>query len=528
MPHAIIYTRIFFERHSAVCLSSIALFIFFLSFGYGLNKKMDGVFTTPLDTRAQQMASAISDTAYNLDLRHAVHNKIYHTLLKGGMSDVPSNYEPIGLTAPPYKDTELWNKLILKATTLEGISKPSIADGTLSFVYAEDLGLIDFYKFSFRFFGFNIEGFYKTYFLLMGISLLLLFCGFWKRPSLLLLANILLFGIFLSICSIDNPDYSVSTVSNGRFLNSLVIIPAFHLTALLWMRPKFNGISLVATLFQSIFLGCIISMRGVGIWAVLVLSLSVLILIIKIRSDWDILTMKQFFRFITTWPIVVIFSGLLLTNVYFKSNIHPAYTTMDELLPEHFFWHSLAYGIGIGNPDYLIPEINGKRGDELGTAMGNEYLKRIIGFEHPNPSIYYASSLFPTWGRVRSYERVVKAAVLDFVFKHPFYMTRLVLITKPKIIVQMHFIAFKQTVSRNFGYVGMLAILFVALFLIFPWSQSNDTDYKLGIKVVGGLTAASLLPSIIAYPSFISSSDLFSLASSLLISSCLAYIWKFR
>jgi hypothetical protein len=161
----------------------LALAMFGLSFVYGLNRGMDRMFAGPLDTRAQQIASAISDVAYNLDLRYAVHGKVLTALTNGGMSDLTANIQPLGLKYPDYiSDPILWNSLLNQVTRLEGITaSPSVSDGTLTFIHVEDLGLVDFFKLSFRLFGYNAQGFFKTYFLLLSLGLSCLFCAFWSK-----------------------------------------------------------------------------------------------------------------------------------------------------------------------------------------------------------------------------------------------------------------------------------------------------------------------------------------------------------
>ena len=515
-------------RYASACLFVFAVAVVGLSIVYGLKKGMDGVFATPLDTRAQQMAAAISDSAYNLDLKYAMHSRVFDTLLKGGMSDVPDNYRPLGLRSPPYRDTAFWNALITKAATLEGIKgTPSVADRTLNFIFVEDHGLVDFYKLSFRLFGYNIQGFFNIYFLMLGATVCLFFAAFWTRQGILLSGNLLLVGLFVAICCMENPEYGISTVSNGRFLNTLVVLPVFHLAVLLLAPPRVTIVGFLAALAQAAFVGFVITMRGNAIWALLFFGISAFGLIaMKVYAHWANRPLRDFVRGAITWPMVAIVLGVVSVQVHHKANVHPAYAAMDELQAGHYFWHSLAYGLGMGEPESVLPELDGRRGDELGTYLGNIYLKRIIGFEHPNPSIYFASNLFPEWGRPKSYERVVRSAFLDFARTHPGYVLHVTFIVKPRMLVRLYFDALKRTVSRNAGYLALIAMLLVATLWVVPKSAVHSGDFRYGIWLIGGLAAAALLPSLAAYPAMISSGDAFALIVALLVAGAVASGWE--
>jgi hypothetical protein len=47
----------------SLVMLALVLALFWLSYMYGLNRGMDRLFAGPLNTRAQQIASAISDVA---------------------------------------------------------------------------------------------------------------------------------------------------------------------------------------------------------------------------------------------------------------------------------------------------------------------------------------------------------------------------------------------------------------------------------------------------------------------------------
>lgn len=485
----------------SLVMLGLALILFVEAYGYGVSRGMDRLFGGPLDTRAQQMAAAISDTAYGMDLRYGAHGAIKAALTKGGMSDVPENLASLGLKYPDnVRNTKLWNDLLEKVTHLDYLSMPPrTADGTLVFIHSEDLGVVDFFKLSFHLFGYNIQGFYNTYFLLFGTGLILVFVAFWSRPGVLMGANFLLFGFLFAIYRLD---YTVDSIADGRSLATLAILPIYHLMVLLWTSPRWTVIGIVSAAFQVILLMCVVTMRGSAQWGVILLGISIFALIIwKARSCWSTQPISALVRSCLTWPMIVIVLVSTTFSIYHRGRIHPAYFVLDETNPGHLFWHSLAYGLSdIPDIDAHIPGLNGVRGDGLPTYLGNAYLKKIMGYEPPSLSAYYASDFFPYLGRMKTYERVVRAAYLDYIREHPFQMLSYTFITKPYLTVTLFF----ETVSRV-AYKYTTRVVLFGLTLILALRMLRPTvrlqrDLTLGSLVIGGMTLAVSLPAVVTYP----------------------------
>src|SRR5205814_429047 len=145
----------------------------------------------------------------------------------------------LGLSHPGnMTDPKLIDRVLQNATRLTGITgNVKFGDRTLVLVQAEDLGMVDYYKLSFRLFGFTIEGFYYTYWLLLAVSAALFIICFWRSPAFLLTLNVLLMAHFLAITYVvlgfpDAPPLLIGNVHDGRFLSVLGIIPALHLMLL--------------------------------------------------------------------------------------------------------------------------------------------------------------------------------------------------------------------------------------------------------------------------------------------------------
>lgn len=481
-------------------MALVAVALIVAGIAYGMNRGMHKLFSGALDTRSQQIAAAISDTAYGLNLKYAFHAKIRDTLRLGGMSDVAENLKPLGIKYPEhFTDTKLWNDLLQKAAHLDGISKSvGFSAKTLDFMTAEDVGLVDYYKLSFRLFGYNVQGFFYTYFVLLGISVALAIVAFWPRPGILVGMNLLLFGLFLTICRIDDVD----SVANGRFLATLSVVAVFHLAVLIWAPPRMAIRTVATTVLQVSYLAFVLTVRNSAMWGVLFLL--ALIAISAIRKGgplWAVEPLKSFVRKIVAWPAVVVVLGLGIAGAYHKATIHPVYFALDELFPEHLFWHAVARGLGyLDDIDSRIPGLDGRREDALPTYLANAYMKRIIGIEPERFISYYSSSHFPHLGRMRSYERLVREAYLDFARQYPIAMLRLTFVIKPMDLLRLTYTSFLATVSKDGKYVAIaFSVLLLGLAIVNP-RRRYKSEVNLGLKIIGGMAAASTLPSIVAYP----------------------------
>ena len=501
------------------------------SFILGLSSGMDRTLAGPLDTRVLQIASALSDVTYELNMRYALHGRIADTLLAGGMSEVPVNYKSAGLSHPEYfTDAERWNQLLQKAATGSLSHNVSVMDGTLRFIQTEDLGLVDFYKLSFRLFGYKIQGFFYTYFLLLLVSVALLFAAFWTRPGVLLAANALLFGLFISVCAVSLPGtMSYPTVASGRFFGTLALFAALHLVLILWAPPPSSRLCIGLAVAQALFLGFVITMRSNVMWVVILVLLSVLTLVAwHARCSWKTVMLGEFARSMLTWPMISVVLACAAVPAYQRIIMHPGYTVLEETHPGHFFWHSLAYGLGLGDVESVMPEIAGERDDRLGSALGNAYLKQTTGFEHPNISMYYASNLFPGLGRPRAYERVVRSAFLDFALKHPGYLLRLTFITKPRLIARLFYQSSKEVFRRYWLLIAGAGLLLGIASRVVLRSASSLDDFKFTLLVTAGLLCGSLLPAFAAYPLMQSMGDAFAFFYALLASVSLIELARMR
>jgi hypothetical protein len=475
--------------HSTVMLV-LALILIGTCFVYALNNRMDRIFSGSLHTRVQQMAAAISDLAYDLDLGYASHARVNAVLNESNMTDAARTIEYM-------TNIVMWDYLLNKASHLDGITRNiGVNNGTLLLMQAEDFGMVDFFKLSFLLFGYRISSFFYTYFMLLGIGTALVFMQFWSRPGILLAANCLLFGLFLSVCQLD----SLDTIANGRFFPTLALLPTLHLAVLIWAPPQRSVVTLVVAALQVLFLAFIVWTRGTAVWTIL--SLAMLCAAVTIwRAEWS-LPAKVLVQKSITWPTVIFLLGITSASLYEDSRINPAYFALDETVPGHLFWHPMVYGLSfVDNLQVLVPELTASdRGDALPTALGSIYLNRIIGFEQGRQ--YFSSNYFPYLGRMRTYERVSRAAFFDFARRHPIDMLYFTFVTKPRILM-IDLAEMCARAAKHIVYVAMLAVLFsFAAFEIRPSALYKD-DLALGAGTIGGMALASCLPAIIAYPAYL-------------------------
>jgi hypothetical protein len=505
-----------------VVLSMFAALLIACMFWFGIVHGMNKVLPNPLTSRTTQIGAAISDTAYGLDLKHAAHAKVVDFLLNNGMSDSPEILGRLGLKFPEITHrADVHNDIIARATHLDGISSDiSLAKGTLAFTKMEDLGIIDFYKLSFRLFGYNIEGFYNNYFVLLIFSIVIIFVAFWDRIGILCIIDIILVGELFAIEYINYhwANVDLLTVHSGRFLSVLGIIPAFHLLALLWRPPRFRLSSLLLVGVQVFFLAYVISARSSTNWVTILWIGSALVLILwaGIKS-WSTQPLCLFCRRILTWPLLASIAFAVASDTFIKSQTDASYYLLDELLPTHYTWHSLIAGLGAGDGygapslDDVAPEYKGARSDPLGSAAAEAFMNRLTGFRFLE---YFPSNILPLYGRQKSYERINRAEYIRFMEKHPRFWLRLTFVFKPQIMAQLTWHAFTGILRQDKWTWIILLITTLAIIVVFQPSSNQRSDFLLGTAILAAMTAAAMLPTLAAYPAVHTFGDIFAVICS--------------
>lgn len=519
--------------HSIVMVV-IATVIIGYMFRFGIDHGMNHVLPNPLTSRSTQLGAAISDVAYGLDLKHAANAKVVDFLLNNGISDSTEILGRLGLKFPDITHrADVLNSAMQRAAHLDGIDgNINLASNTLAFTKMEDLGIIDYYKLSFRLFGINIEGFYYTFFVLLIPTVIFAFIAFWNRPGILCIFNIILLGELFAVEFIayhhTNPD--LMTVHSGRFLSVLGIIPAFHLFVALWRPPKFQLHGLILLAFQVTFFVYVISIRSSMNWATIVLAGSAVILVGGVlRRTWSTQPINQFFKQALTWPLVAICLFAVASDSYIKFRTHPAYYLLDELLPTHYTWHSLIMGLGFGDGygrpslDDVAPEFKGARSDPLGSQAAEVFMTKLTGFT--NFLTYFPSNVLPMYGRPKSYERILRAEFFDFVKEHPRFWIRLTFVVKPLICAQFTLRSWVGVLGQDFRNLLLLLGAFVVVAASIRLSSAEKSDFFLGLGALAAMAPAATLPAIVAFPAVHTFGDSFAMLSSLALGLAALAVW---
>jgi len=370
----------------------------------------------------------------------------------------------------------------------------------------EDLGLIDFYKLSFRLFGYNIEGFYNTYFVLLIFSVVIVFMAFWDRIGILCTIDIILVGELFAIAYINYHRVHVDllTVHSGRFLSVLGIIPAFHLLALLWRPPRFRLSSLLLVGVQVFFLAYVISARSSTNWITILWIGSALVMVLwAATKSWSTQPLGCFCRRILTWPLLATIAFAVASDTFIKSRTDASYYLLDELLPTHYTWHSLIAGLGEGDGygtpglDDVAPEYQGARSDPLGSSAAEAFMDRLTGFKFLE---YFPSNVLPLYGRPKSYERILRAEYIRFVKEHPRFWLRLTFLIKPKKIAELTWGTLTGLISQYIWQWITLLIATLVMLIVLQLSVSQRSDFLLGMAILAAMAAAAILPALAAYP----------------------------
>jgi hypothetical protein len=477
-------------------LALFACFIVVTGYQCGVTARMDGRLSAPLDSRARELAAAISDYPYDLGLRDAIHASVLATLTDGGMTDAPGGSRVP--TAHAQGDANAWNDLLDKATHLPALTPtPSVDAGTLTFLSPKSMGIVDFDKLSFAFFGYNVQGLYKTYFVLLALGAMFCFAGLGSRPELLLPPIFLLIGITISILRLGPDD----SVTDPRFMSTAAILPAYHLTALLrfsW-RQSFFGMGSAA--MQAALLAFITTINASAVWGMLLPGMIIIASLSRLTIRcWSTTPLKIYLQRVLTWPILVVVVPFAAVDLYAGAHINPVYTTLDELAPAPLFWHQLAYGLSFGSGlDAVEPALGDKTSDAVPAALVNVYLDRTIGFVVPDS--YYTSDFFSGFKNVTSYERGVEQAYLDFAMHNPAFVIRDDFIDKPKFLWRGFWQPWGHLFTQQSGYLATVVLAGLLAAITAAPNAERRRDLVRGAKLCAAIGVISALPAMITYPS---------------------------
>src|SRR5262249_40957162 len=217
---------------------------------------------------------------------------------------------------------------------------------------ADDKGVIDLVKLSFKIFGYKAASPLYLYFILLFLSGLIFVLAFNATFCQTILAGFLVaHDILLPVVFYD---LQLQSVLHPRFLPVLSMIAALH-CALFMVRGTLSALGVTALALQVGLMIFVIHMRSVAMWQVAIIAIITVFVFAQITYKWYFasdafrsrrLTLHQFSR--AAIPILFIAIGLAGLTEYRKVAYDQRYFRGDEIL-KHVFWHSIWHGFAF-NP----------------------------------------------------------------------------------------------------------------------------------------------------------------------------------
>lgn len=343
-------------------------------------------------------------------------------LTYGGLTADPEILAPLGVRFPDnLRDTALINAAIDKAAKFKWPFNP---DESVRGSGGDDLGFIDYVRFSFLVFGHNIQSLYYSYFLIFGVSAAVFLWTFRSRPAPVILLVITCVAQIALLSSNLFAFNNLDSIADPRFLGILAIVPGLHLACLILARlpPSFGNVALA--ILQSIVLVFAIWIRASALWVIL--AVAVLATLFAMRG-----LLKRRLELPRIWPAGVLFAVLALCMISLKIALHPIYNSGGEIA-HHVFWHSIFYQLQF-HPGWKEKYAASYAAtyDELPMLAAKKYLSR-----HPpsDPDAVYLTS-DRKYLRVAAAETYVRKALFEFFSNDPKFVLESMLIYNPLSIM---------------------------------------------------------------------------------------------
>jgi hypothetical protein len=269
------------------------------------------------------------------------------------------------------------------------------------------------------------------------------------------------------------------SISAYRAVSALAIIPVSHLILCIWSRAPLRSLAGLTGLAQVALFIFVMWSRSSAQWGLMAVLVATALFGLK-RWAWS------YPNRLTVWPILALMAGVLGLSLYSTNALNPAYFT-DELLPNHFTWHSAYLGLAV-HPKWSHPE----QGDAIAFLPAAEYLAEN------RPDLAEKAPLTNSYW-LRLHDQIVRHLFLKFAYEHPRYMMELYAWWKPVSFVKYYYIAM-QPLLRGFQLAGLVGLVMLAsaaaLLLRDAWRQM-----MLPLLIITGIVVlASYAPLMWAYP----------------------------
>jgi hypothetical protein len=492
---------------------SLAIICVLLVFYEGLRRGMDHVTMFGPENEQAAIAIALSDVVYNLNGGYVGYASVFRKLVEVWNRGAKSPHDPIVIENS--SDRRLLNDAIRTAASLGPQAPGFVADGSLITMIYTDIGQVDFSKLAFRIFGLTIESRYYMFFLLILASAVFYLLVFWNSPICWIVLLCTLFSFYIelhtSVFTINMP-----TFSSERHGSALALIPLWHFTFLLIQRKRPSFMTFICTVAQLSILLLAVKIRGAAIWMVLfVVTVLVALSANYLRQlNSEPRRWRRLSRLTTTWPVVLLVAGMVLSNEYTKAKLHPVYFT-DDVMPYHGLWQSAFVGLMM-LPD-MIPQDS--KALEVARTMGDDAAHGAATLEYLNevhfaplppdyPRSMHPSLVSPWTGtyKTKLFDDVMRRVVIRALAGNPIGMLKLYFYVKPQAIID----TVTKVLSPNLTWFWLLLFGGIVITgITFPVG-TNITGLQLigSLLIIGSAIPFAALPSLWAFPSSYSITDL--------------------
>jgi hypothetical protein len=477
----------------------------------GLERGMDGDMYEAVDDAGHALAIAISDMRYGLHRGYVGYRVVFDALEKGGITKKEALVKALGRTYPEQlTDRTLVNQAIQSALHTVVPSDVSFADRSLISMETAEIGLVDYYKLSFRLFGFQVESAFYLYFVLLGISVAAFILAHWRSRAALVVPILFLAAgnIVLDTGLLDQ--INSQTVVNPRFVSTLGLLPGFHILLMMLdgRRPTVPQIVLAcgqATIFEFVF-----SIRATLLWLVVFIA-AIAIVQIAIAfarrnmaggsAGMSVGSLSKQLVAARLWPVMVLVLGVWTYQTALAAKMHPSYE-LEDFVPYHLRYHNALLGLSL-HPQWqqlFGKDYYGTQGDTLGFVAGVLYLMD----NYDVPESYYLSPLSATY-MMRLDDRMKRNAYFQFIRRHPWFVVEAHFYKAKALVLILADYARRALAVPNTALIGMGAL--VVGFLLggsFSFRTFVDDPVVAGawqIAVISALVALfAWLPFIYASP----------------------------
>ena len=377
----------------------------------GAHRGFDHVLTFGPESEENAITIALSDQVCHLDAGYLGYVAIKRELEK--YLDPHGPNDPA--IQPGLRNGALINSAITAAAKVPCPIGGYIDDGSLMTMLYDDIGFVNYVKLSFDIFGHKVQGFYYLYFILLFLSIVLFVAEFSDNLPAVTILLCTILGFFVEINSTIFTPFMPS-VFGLRHSSILAILPIWHVAFLTLLNRRFTAVSVCRLLPQLALIAFAASIRRSADWGIIFLVLLTIVLLVeyslRLRKQQRRLDFKA--TLLMSWPTLILIASNIACSVYINSQLHIVYFT-DDVQAYHGLWDAAYQGFALS-----------PRAAEMGvaTAQGNyEAYKAGFTFAQGDHFLSKEQSWISPWTRtykMRLYDNILKATVMEIWKKHPF------------------------------------------------------------------------------------------------------------